>query len=514
MVTFNRIPTGIKTPGAYVEVDSSQASGGAQAQNALILGIYAGSGSGRVAPDTLHQVASLGDAATKFGADSPIYHQIERYRQNAPVGALYAIGLTVAGGTAPTGTWTVTGTATEARTVYVYVGDRPHERLAVDVAVGDDQTAVAAAIEAAVNGANVYVEGSAALGVHTFISLWNGAVFHDMRMDFNVRGAVGGEVLPAGIAIARTRNIGETIAGGGTISLANAISAMGNVEFDYINCGINDTANLVLLTAALNDATGRWAWNVQKYGHAFAAYQGTQSELTTFGALRDDQHMTVFGVEGQNDFAGGNFDPKSLTPSWAWGAGLMGAVATANMANAARPYRTLKAFGNWAPDPGDQFSDVERENLLDDGIATTYYSSSGGVHIQRCITTYLTDANGNADEAYLDYSTLSKLTVVNRELVLGIEGTFPRSVLVDEVPAGAPADGTFVDTVVLAGYIGGLYLGWEARGLVEDSSGFIDEMTITRTSGNPNRVDAFLPSRITGSLLITALLNSFRFTTS
>ena len=514
MVTFNRIPSGIKTPGVYVENDSSQASGGAQEQNALIIGVYAGGNGGRVDPDTLHQVVSLGSAADMFGVDSPLYHQIQRYRQNAPAGPMYAIGVRCAVGTAATGTWTVTGTATGAGTIYVYAGDRPHERVPVDVDIGDDQTAVAAAIEAALNAATLYVEGKATLGVMMFGSLWDGAMFHDMRMDYNVRGAVAGEVMPSGISIARTTNIGETVAGAGTISIANAITAMGSASFDFIDCGINDVTNLALLDAALNDTDGRWSYTQQIYGHAFAGYQGTQSELTTYGAALDTQHLSILPVEGQNDTAGGNFDPLSMTPSWAWGAGFMGTVATANMANPARPYKSLEAVGNMAPAVGDRFSPLEIETLLDDGIATVYYTPSGGAHIGRLITTYLTDAVGNPDESYLDYTTPAKLTTINRELILGIGSKFPRAVLVDEVPAGAPGDGTFIDPVVIAGYIAGLYLGWEARGLVEDSDGFIDEMTVTRNSLDPNRVDAYLPSRLSGSLLITALLNSFRFTTS
>jgi len=513
MVAFSNIGTSVKTPGAYVETDNSQATSGAVSQNALIIGLYKAS-AGAAAVDTLYEVTSLSEAARLFAVDTPVYLQIERYRQSAPSGALYAIGVDVAGGNIATGKWTVTGTATAAGTFYVYVGDRAEDRLAVDVAEGDDQTAVAASIASAVVASNSLVTASGALGVLTWSAKYSGVWSHDIRLDYNVRGAAGGEAMPSGISIAKTDNMGELAAGAGTISIANAISAMGNTEFDWIDCGINDTTNLGLLTAALNDTTGRWAWNVKKYGHAFTAYQGTQSELTTYGALLDDQHLTVFGIEGENDTGGGNFDPKSLTPSWVLGAGVMGAVATANMANPARPYRGLKAEGCMAPANGDQFNDVERETLLDDGIATVYYSPSGGVHIQRLITSYLTNALGNADESYLDYSTLAKLTVVNRELVSGLEGTFPRSILVDEVPAGVTPDGSMVDPSIIKGYIGGLYIDWVRRGICEDLAGFQSEMTVTRTVGNANRVDAYLPVRISGSLLIVAALNSFRFATS
>ena len=504
------IPSDLRTPGAYVYTDASQASNNSTTKRALIVGIYAGAGGGRAAvADAIYSVPTLAEAARLFGVDAPIYHMIERYRQNDPIGELHAAGVTVAGGAAATGTWTVTGTATEARTFYCYVGDRSRERIAVDVDSGDDQTAVAAAIAAAVVAtSNIYVEATNVAGALTWTSLWNGAQFHDIRIRYNERGAAGGEILPAGISIAYTANLGEASAGSGTVDLTNVIAAMGDLPFDFVITGITDDTNLDLLEAELDS---RWGYSRQIYGHAFGAYQGTQGELTTYGNARNSEHSTIFGVEGQNDTAGGNYDPKSRTVTWAWAAGIAGAIAQANRNSAARPYKTLQAAGNVAPAEADRFTGAEVETLLSDGIATTYYNAAGEVFIQRAITTYQTNDASAPDTAYLDYTTPAKLTEVNRDLVNGIESKFPRAVLVNEVPAGAPADGSFVDPEVIKGYILGLYVGWIKDGLCEDLAGFQDELTVTRDGSDPNRVNVFAPVRLTGSLLVTAVTNSFRF---
>jgi phage tail sheath gpL-like len=512
MVTFDRIPTGIQTPGAYLEMDSSQASGGAVTKRALLIGEYANGGGDAAVEDHIYAVPTLAEAERLFSKGSATYDMIERYRQNDPSGELYAAATTPAGGAAATGKITVTGTATANGTIYVYTGDRYYERLAVDVATGDDATAIGLAIELAITAQpHRWMDASNAAGVVTLASLWNGVYSHGRRIAINERGAVGGEVLPSGVSVAITNNMGELSQGSGTYSVANVITSMGDTAYDFIVSMFTDDTNVDLLEAELNDDTGRWAYNRQVYGHLFMARQSTQGELTTYGNARNSQHSTCFGFEGQNDAAGHNYAPKSLTPPWAWAAGVTGQIAVANKASAARPYKTLLAIGNWAPAPGDQFSDVERETLLDDGIATVYYSPSGGVHIQRCITTYQTDAAGNVDDAYKDYTTLSKLTEISRDVDSALSSTYPRAVLTDSVPAGAPTDGTFVDPDMIKGTILGRYKLWVDAGYCRDFDGFKDELIVERDGTDPNRVNIFSPVRLTGSLLVTATRESFRF---
>jgi phage tail sheath gpL-like len=267
----------------------------------------------------------------------------------------------------------------------------------------------------------------------------------------------------------------------------------------------------------MNDATGRWSYDSKIYGHVFMGKQATQSELVTYGALVDDQHFSCFGVEGSDDGgAVGVYDPLSLTASWAWGAGVMGAIAVANRANAARPYLKLEVRGNMAPAPGDRFNKIEVETLLGEGIATTYYTQSGSVHIQEAITTYTTDAGGEDDDAYREYTTISKLTETNRDLENHLSTKYPRAVLTDDpLPPGAPSDGTYVAPSTIEGGILGRYREWIRLGYCRDYDGYADELVVKRNfqdgTGDRNRVDIFNPARMTGSLTKTATRTSFRF---
>ncbi|MBX4426161.1 hypothetical protein K4G86_23055, partial [Mycobacterium tuberculosis] len=50
------------------------------------------------------------------------------------------------------------------------------------------------------------------------------------------------------------------------------VDALGNLQdktFDFIVNPYDDTASLDAMKAFLNDASGRWAWDKQLYGHAF-----------------------------------------------------------------------------------------------------------------------------------------------------------------------------------------------------------------------------------------------------
>lgn len=37
-----------------------------------------------------------------------------------------------------------------------------------------------------------------------------------------------------------------------------------------------------------------------QYGHVFTTMRGDDNELVTFGKLRNDQHVSIFGIEKAN----------------------------------------------------------------------------------------------------------------------------------------------------------------------------------------------------------------------
>lgn len=98
-----------------------------------------------------------------FGADSMLAAMLRAARKINGASQFDAIALSDAAGTAATGTFAVSGTATAAGTLYFYTGSKRNHKHTIAVASGDTATVIGAALAAAitadtkcpVNGANV-----------------------------------------------------------------------------------------------------------------------------------------------------------------------------------------------------------------------------------------------------------------------------------------------------------------------------------------------------------------------
>jgi phage tail sheath gpL-like len=121
-INFNSIPTTLRIPFVAVEVDSSQAQQGPSilVYNAIMIGQKIAAGTG--AANSLVQVTSEEDVIALAGRGSQL-HQLW-------FGVLADDGA----GVAAQGTITITGPATAAGTIALYVGG---ERLTIGVNKGD-----------------------------------------------------------------------------------------------------------------------------------------------------------------------------------------------------------------------------------------------------------------------------------------------------------------------------------------------------------------------------------------
>src|SRR5262249_27353287 len=152
--------------------------------------------------------------------------------------------------------------------------------------------------------------------------------------------------------------------------------------------------NLDACQTAFGEESGRWAWNIQLYGHVFSARSDSLANLVTFGQTRNDPHMTVLG-----------YPQGSPTPSWRMCAALAGEAAVGLRADPARPLQTLPLVGMMIAPRGQRFKIQDDQAFLYAGIATCYAGTDDVVRIQRCITTYQKDAWGLADPSWLDVQT-------------------------------------------------------------------------------------------------------------
>ena len=173
-IIFNTIPTDIRTPGQYVEIDNAKALRGLPSLNRRILVVGNKLPAGTAAPLTLCRVNSGDEGATLFGRGSVLHEMLRLARAANKTSDIWALGVEdLAAGVAATKTITVTGPAAAAGTIALYING---QKLSIGVAAGDAASAVATAIAAVVNGyQNGPVTAAAAAGVVTLTARHKGA---------------------------------------------------------------------------------------------------------------------------------------------------------------------------------------------------------------------------------------------------------------------------------------------------------------------------------------------------
>ncbi|MCK4819285.1 phage tail sheath subtilisin-like domain-containing protein, partial [bacterium] len=157
-------------------------------------------------------------------------------------------------------------------------------------------------------------------------------------------------------------------------------------------------------------------------GQGFTAVRATQASATALGNSRNNPHNCIMAA----------YD--SPTSPEEWGAAL-GAIASFNLNNdPARPLTTLRLKGVLAPPSVNRFTRTERNILLFDGMATWITDTSGNVLIERCITTYQSNAFGIPDASYLDVQTLATLAEIRYQFKARMSNRFivPRFKLADD----------------------------------------------------------------------------------
>lgn len=491
------IPSTLRVPLFWAKVDGSQAGSGGGSYRTLLVGQRFAAG--KVAAGVLTLISSADQAADAFGRGSMLHRMAVLYFQNDPIGEVWAIAVNDPAGSAAVGNVTVTGTATKAGVLALYIGG---QRLQIAVAKGDTAAAVHASIlsylaegpgfaDLPVTGAAGAVSGVDLTARHV------GALPTGIDLRANYRGAAGGEETPAGLSVAFTAMAG----GAGVPDLASVITAMADKQFDFVVSPYTDSANLDLFRDEHDDSTGRWSYLRQLYGHLWTAYQGSQGQLATLGNGRNDPHATIFGTYGVPN------------PVWEIAAAVAGRAAAGSGGDGlrddpARPCQTLPLTGILPPAEADEFTVSERNTLLYDGIATGYVSG-GQLRIERLVTTYQTNAFGQPDEAFLDVQTLYTLAYILRALKGRITTKYPRHKLANDGTRFGPGQ-PIVTPSTIRGELVAQYAELEGAGLVEDAEGFGKNLIVERDQTDKNRLNVLYPPDLINQFRVMAVLAQFR----
>ena len=225
-----------------------------------------------------------------------------------------------------------------------------------------------------------------------------------------------------------------------------------------------------------------------------AAARGTAT-MTTLGDARNSPHLTIIGAG------------KSPTAPWIF-ATVTGAV-DAFEPDPARPRQTLPLTGCLAPSESGRQTREERNTLLHEGISTYIVDAGGNVRIERLITTFQEDLNGDPDESYLDIETLRTLAYLRTSTRVRIADRFPRHKLADDGTQFSPGQ-AIVTPVLIRMELLHLFREWESAGLAENFDQFKTDLVVERNAIDRNRVDALIPPDLVNQFRVFAAAVQFR----
>ncbi|MFQ0994040.1 phage tail sheath subtilisin-like domain-containing protein [Gilliamella sp. BG2] len=489
-ISFNNIPSNIKVPLFYAEVDSSAANTIQDSGASLIIAYPLAESP--IERNKLIIMPTADHAKKLAGRGSQLSRMVEAYRNTDTFGELFVIAVDepIAGSNS-TGTIQISGTAEETGTLSLYIGN---SKIQSRVTVSDTAETIANGLHNAINThLDLPVTATVTNSTITLTAKNKGLSGNDIPLCFNYYGTIGGEETPDGLNITIVQMHGGT----GTPDLTPVIAAMGDKLLDFIAFPFNDLSSLATFNHEMDDTTGRWSYARQLYGHAYTAKKGDLSELVEFGDKLNYQHITVAGYE------------KTIQT----GIDELIAMRTARNAvfirnDPARPTQTGLLNGALPASDSNQFTLTEQQSLLSHGIATAYVSS-GNLLIQRDITTYQRNSYGIADNSYLDSETLHTLAYVLRKLRSVITSKYPRHKLANDGTRFGAGQAIITPAVAKA-EINATYRQLELLGLVENFDVFKKNLIVERNVNDPNRLDVLFPPDLVNQLRVFAVLAQFR----
>lgn len=498
MITFNNIPDTIRTPGAYAEIDNSRALQGlvANPHKALIIGQKIAAGTKPT--ETLIAITRDNLADGYFGAGSELARMVNFFKDNNPNTELYALAVSNSGTTAlasgairPSLAISANGfSCGGAGTYYLTING-----VAVNVALtsGWSTTDINSAIVAAVNADSTLpvtasTNATSAVNLIAVNSGINGNYINFRDNYYNYQS------LPAAMS-GDSVLMSEMENGAGSPSLDSVWAIIENEQFHYIIQPYTDTTNLVSVETELEDRFGPM---IDLQGHGFTAYRNTQANCTALGNARNCPHNTIMGF----------YDSPNDPVEWA---AALGAIAAYYLnIDPARPLSGLKLKGILPPPTENRFTRAERDILLYDGIATFTVDTGGYVLIERCITTYQSNAYGISDPSYLDVQTLATLSEIRYQFKTRMVNRFiaPRFKLADDTFPVQPGSYVATPSIVKQEIIS-LFSLLRDKGYIDNLDDFKDNLIVERDITDRNRVNVLCPPDLINQFRVLAGLIQF-----
>ncbi|RMP72372.1 Bacteriophage Mu tail sheath, partial [Pseudomonas syringae pv. atrofaciens] len=198
-ISFNNIPSDVRVPLFYAEMDNSAANSASASMRRLIVAQVNDDVSG---PElgSLVLVPSVALAKNIGGQGSMLASMYETWRKADPTGEVWCLPLLNTEGAKAGAKVTLTGAATEAGLLNLYVGGM---RVQATVVNGSTDAQAATALSVKINATpDLPITAAVEAGVLTLSCKWSGASGNDIQLEFNRQGKTNGEVIPAGLTAA------------------------------------------------------------------------------------------------------------------------------------------------------------------------------------------------------------------------------------------------------------------------------------------------------------------------
>lgn len=460
MISFAQIPAALRYPGAYIEVDGSQAGLGGDLPAVLLVGQKLATGTAPAGEVT--RLSGVQDAINKAGAGSMLAQMAARYRAIDPNLDLYLLPYADNGaGVSATGTLTVTAVPTAAGTLALYVAGR---LVSVAMTTGQTPAQVATALAAAVNaaGPDLPVTAAAAAAVVTLTARHKGTCGNaiDLRLNLYQEDAV------AGLAL----TVAAMAGGAGDPAPGTLTTMLGQQWFRYIALGINDAATLAAWHA---ESQARYKPPIQAGFRAFTAFRGDYAAAVAYGTGKNYEHLCALSVE--------------LNPTSPWEAAAMVAAAAApklynnpveSLEGIALPGMIAKTYHDW----------TNANSLLFKGMSVMQVGRDGSCSIKRLISMYQFRPDGSADDAYLDINTAEVMERIRSEQRIGAIQRFTGTAAAESNEGYRP--GLRITTVDdVRAYLLSLYKHrlMEEFGWVQAYDYYKDNLVVEQDPTNPSR---------------------------
>lgn len=405
--------TTILQPKVTVNIIPSSAAVQNTGQKILFVGQKLAAGSA-TAGALVESIANGGAEDALFGAKSMLATLIRANKIRNQQVQVDAIALDDNGSAVQaTGSFNVSGTATEAGTLTIIAGSERNYKYSIAVASGDTATVIGDAIEAAVTAnTTTPVSASNTTGTVT-VTAENGGTYGN-SIPLEIRGEV------AGVTTTVTG-----MSGGATDPILTSIfDVIGDKRYQAIVWPYpNDTVEVRSLLDPRFNADGRVLDGV-----AFTALNDTYANLVSLGTPLNSESLVILGgnQETETNYSGGDIVEIPMVKASQFagyrglrldvdGFSIADLVITANgpldsfggPALASKPYFNMPFDDLFPIKAGRGFDDSEIEGLANDaGIGVLGNNiAANGVITGEIVTTYKTDAAGNPDITfkYLNY---------------------------------------------------------------------------------------------------------------